>query len=306
MILRSRLLGVEDANLGLTDSATLAGQYHDPANLNARIALHERFSTNRVGLSRWLFPQMDLPPRARILELGCGVGIFWTKNLDRLPPNWRVVLTDASLGMVQEAACRLAASKSTFTVAAVDAQALPFAAESFDAVLAHFMLYHVPDRRRALAEVARVLRPDGVLYAATNGPRHMREAKDLAVQAGLLGRDAVDAGDAAGFSLEDGEMRLTPWFADIELKRYPDALVVTEAEPLLAYLLSGWDVQAVLDRLDPDEADRRVGTLRLLVKEQLAFSEEIRLTKDSGVFIARHPLRPGGVGGRHGAAHERL
>jgi hypothetical protein len=95
MIPRSRLLGAGDASMGSTDSTTMVGQYRNPANLNARIALHERCSTNRLGLSRWLFTQMDLPPRARILELGCGVGLFWTKNLDRLPPNWRVVLTDA-------------------------------------------------------------------------------------------------------------------------------------------------------------------------------------------------------------------
>ena len=282
----------EDANLGSTDSTTVAGQYHHPANLDARIALHERFSTNRVGLSRWLFTQMTVPPRARILELGCGVGIFWIKNLDRLSPDWRVILTDASLGMVREAARRLAASRHPFAFATVDAQALPFAPKSFDAVLAHFMLYHVPDRRRALAEVARVLRPDGVFYAATNGPQHMREAKDFAAKAGLLEPDAFDAGDAAGFSLEDGAMQMAPWFADITLRRYEDTLVVTDAEPLLAYLLSGWDVQAVLAGLGPDEADRRVGTLRMLVEEEIASSGRIRITKDSGVFTAR---RVGGV-----------
>ena len=205
--------------MGSTERAAVAGQYRDPANLNARIALHERCSTNRVGLSRWLFTQMDLPPRARVLELGCGVGILWTENLDRLHPDWRVILTDASLGMVGEAARRLAASRHPFTFAAVDAQTLPFADGSFNVVLAHFMLYHVPDRSRALAEIARVLRPDGALYAATNGPQHMREANDLAVQAGLLEPDAVTAGDAAGFSLEDGGMQLATWFADIELRR---------------------------------------------------------------------------------------
>ena len=273
--------------MGLTERATVARQYRDQANLNARIALHERFSTNRVGLSRWLFAQMDLPSRARLLELGCGVGLFWTKNLDRLPPDWQVIRSDASPGMVREAARRLGASQHPFTFATLDAQALPFAGGSFDAVIAHFMLYHVPDRRCALAEVVRVLRPDGVLFAATNGPRHMREAKDLAVQAGLLERDAAASGDAAEFSLENGRMQLAPWFADVELRHYPDALVVTEAEPLLAYLLSGWDVQAVLDRLDPDEANHRVGTLRMLVEEQLAVSGELHLTKDSGVFIAR-------------------
>lgn len=68
------------------DRSSLHRQYGDPTNLNARIALPERFSTNRSDLHRWLFDQLDFPPRARVLELGCGPGTLWTKHLDRVPP----------------------------------------------------------------------------------------------------------------------------------------------------------------------------------------------------------------------------
>ena len=51
----------------------------------------------------------------------------------------------------------------------------PFDDGAFDVVIANHMLYHVPAPQRAVAEFARVLRPDGLLMAATNGPRHLRQ-----------------------------------------------------------------------------------------------------------------------------------
>src|SRR5215467_11677974 len=60
-------------------------QYRDDTNLNARAALHERFSVNPVGLQRWIFDLLDLPSRAEVLEVGCGPGHLWVANLDRIP-----------------------------------------------------------------------------------------------------------------------------------------------------------------------------------------------------------------------------
>lgn len=277
--------------MGLSDKATVTAQYRDSVHLSSRIALHDRFSTNLVGLPRWLFTQMDVPPRARILELGCGVGSLWIKNLDHMPPGWQALLTDASPGMVQEAAHVLASSNHAFAFTVADAQALPFPDGCFDAVLAHFMLYHVPDRDRALVEVSRVLRTDGVLYAATNGQQHMQEARELAVRADLLAPGALIAGDAAAFGLENGASQLARWFADIELRRYDDALVVTESGPLIAYLLSGWDMQETLAQLPQDEAAHRIKELKALIEAELASRGAIRITKDSGLFVAHRPRR---------------
>ncbi len=279
--------------MGLSDKAIVTAQYRDSANLTARIALHERFSTNLLGLPRWLFTQMDTQPRAHILELGCGTGSLWVKNLEHVHPGWQVLLTDASRGMVQEAAQTLTARIHSFGFAVADAQTLPFADECCDVVLAHFMLYHVPDRDRALAEVSRVLRTDGVLYAATNGQQHMREAREFAVRADLLAHDALIAGDAIEFGLENGDSQLARWFASIEVRRYVDALVVTESDPLVAYLLSGWDVQDALAQLPQDEAARRVERLHVLIEEELAARGAIRITKDSGLFVAHRPQRVG-------------
>lgn len=49
----------------------------------------------------------------------------------------------------------------------IDIQNIPYEDNSFDLVIANMMLYHVPDLPRALAEVGRVLKPEGKLYTAT-------------------------------------------------------------------------------------------------------------------------------------------
>ena len=60
-----------------------------------------------------------------------------------------------------------------------DAQELPFPDDAFDVVVANHMLYHVPEPARAAAEIGRVLRPDGLLLAATNGPDHLDVIADI-------------------------------------------------------------------------------------------------------------------------------
>ncbi len=52
-------------------------QYRDASNLNARLEIHRRFSTNSYGWFAWVFDTLEtLPKQARVLELGCGPGIY--------------------------------------------------------------------------------------------------------------------------------------------------------------------------------------------------------------------------------------
>ena len=81
----------------------LTRQYQNASNLEARIALHARFSTNTYGYYSWIFDHLDLLPHSRILELGCGTGRLWLENVHRMPEGWDVTLSDFSPGMVQEA-----------------------------------------------------------------------------------------------------------------------------------------------------------------------------------------------------------
>jgi SAM-dependent methyltransferase len=131
----------------------------------------------------------------------------------------------------------------TFTFQQADAQELPFETETFDAVIANHMLYHVPDRARAFAEIRRVLKPGGQLYAATNGKRHMMELWQL-LEPYIPNCYAHALAVAEGFLMENGAAQLeTAGFVSREDSRvawhnYPTGLAVTDVEPLIAYIQS--------------------------------------------------------------------
>ncbi len=250
-------------------------QYRESGNLDARVALHQQFSTNAYGWFRWVFDQLSLPPGGAVLELGCGPAYLWQGNADRTPAGWTIVLSDASTGMVRAARQSLGTAHGHFRCAVVDAQAIPFPGACFDAVIANHMLYHVPDKGRALAEIRRVLVPGGCLYASTVGQGHMRELDEM-LNAAQPGLRPPSTGAAASFLLENGEAQLAPWFPSVQLVRYEDDLLVDAPEALVAYARSMPGVPA-----HPEALDR----FSRLVTREIATHGAIRITKDSGLFI---------------------
>ncbi len=263
-------------------------QYRDASNLNARIALHRRFSTNSYPFTRWEFdhyvdraPAMyePLPEHARVLELGAGPATLWRENLTRVPSGWSITLTDLSPGMLTEARQNLGNAAARFNFREVDAQALPFEDAAFDAVIANHMLYHVPDRARALSEIARVLQPGGRLFAATNGSANMAGSTELRR---LYDTDElIEEGkriNSLSFNLENGLEQLESHFSEVNISRYADSLIVDEAEPLVAYIRSGSPTLH-----DPEKATAFTERIR---DEMVRRGGVIEIQKDVGVFIA--------------------
>ena len=211
----------------LADRQFVADQYRTAKNLNARITLHQRFSTNKYGWQRWIFDQFRFPPQARLLELACGTGDLWLENAGRIPAGWQITLSDLSPGMVQKTRQALEPGWRPFRFKVIDAQAIPFDDGSLDGVVANHMLYHVPDRDRALSEVRRVLKPGGRFYTSTIGGAHLREIGDLVARfdpgLSMWGERPTDA-----FTLENGAAQLERWFGEVRLARYEDGLLVTE------------------------------------------------------------------------------
>lgn len=256
-------------------------QYRDASNLNARAALHARFGTSRYPWFRWVFDAIRSVALAdaNILEVGAGPGGLWRENTDRLPAGWRLMLTDLSEGMVREQQTSLA--QPAFTCQVADVEALPFADASYDVVVANHMLYHVPDRPRALSELRRVLRPGGSIVAATNGEGNLRELDELVYA--FAPDDAARRWKSAfrlPFTLENGAEQLRPFFQAIETLRYEDSLDVTEAEPLVAYIRS---IDTPEFREPGVEEALRARAEALLQQHSGVF----HVTKDVGLFLGR-------------------
>ncbi len=59
-------------------------QYKDSSNYNARLQLYQKFKTNNFDLQKWFFDNFDAQANAKIIELGCGTGLLWKKNIKRV------------------------------------------------------------------------------------------------------------------------------------------------------------------------------------------------------------------------------
>ena len=258
-------------------------QYKTPANLNARANLHARYSTNPMGWLPWVFGRIreQLPEKARILEAGCGPGSLWVENRDNVPAGWSLTLTDFSEGMA--AAAREATAQAGLDAQCLraDVQELPFDGDTFDAVIANHMLYHVPDIGRGLREIKRVLKPGGMLFAATNGDGHMGELYDLcrAYSPGItIKQDQL----TERFRLERGQEILARYFHTVARIDYMCDLRVDEAGPIVEYVSSmagmGMGIEPIVRERDQFQA-----FLAALIQER----EAIRISKSVGVLIAR-------------------
>ncbi|HET6548296.1 MAG TPA: methyltransferase domain-containing protein [Solirubrobacter sp.] len=139
-------------------------------------------------------------PYARSLEIGAGTGYF-SLNLLQLGIVGEATCTDISPGMLATLERNAAELGLEVETAACDAAELPFDDESFDLVLGHAVLHHLPDLDRCFAEFARVLRPGGTLFFAgepsRSGDRIARVPKQAALRLSPAWRRAVGARPAA-------------------------------------------------------------------------------------------------------------
>lgn len=287
---------------------SLNTQYKNSGNISARIDLHKNYSINRKGWFPWLFEEIGFNKyiesreadskkktgrsseknnKITVLEIGCGNGALWRENLKKIPEDMHVILSDVSLGMVNDAenSLKKAAGKSAklnallennFEFMEFDANTIPFEDESVDIVIANHMLFYFDRPEKVIGEIKRVLKKGGFLFASTYGSSHMKEITDLVKE--FDERIALAAKDLyLIFGLDNGEKILKKYFTNTKKNTYDDYLLVDKPEPLLKYIMSCHGNQR---RYIPDK-----------YKEFKAFVEKktkkgFKITKESGYFKA--------------------
>lgn len=258
------------------------GQYANASRFNARIQLHARCASNQYPWPLWVFDQLEKRPGMKILELGCGTGLLWQVNGTRIPADWQITVSDFSEGMLAEARKNLQAVRAALDFAVLDAQSIPYPDQSFDAVIANHLLYHLPDLNRALAEMARVLKSGGSFYASTIGMRNMLEMKELVRE--FTGNDnyqAVLGMVESNFSLDNGAAHLGPHFPAVRIARYENSLVINDPELLTEYILSCNDLRPGVVVLEPARAEAFKQYAAGLIQAR----GPLRITTESGMFI---------------------
>lgn len=219
-----------------TMEETLKDQYRNAANISARIRLHRDYSMNKQGWYPWLMEQIDIKQNMQILEVGCGNGQLWLDNLDRLPASIHAILSDSSEGMVEEVQNKFSRDER-FVCRTFSLEDIPYADHSFDLVIANHVLFYCHDLDRGLSEIRRVLKKNGRLACTTYSHLHMKEITELVQSFDssiVLSRENL----YENFGLENGVCILKKHFANVIEKRYEDAIVIDDPQPLISYILS--------------------------------------------------------------------
>lgn len=258
------------------EETNIIEQYKNAKNLNDRISLHEKYSTNSQGWFNWLFEKIDFSKVNRLLELGCGNGKLWQENNINLR-NREIFLSDISEGMVEEVRNKLG---SDFNCIVVDAEKIPFKDAYFDSIIANHVLFYLNDLNQGLKEIRRVLKSNGVLYCSTYGSKHMKEITDI-VQSfdsriNLSNHSLYDV-----FGLENGESILKEYFTSVQRMDYQDSLEITESKPLIDYIMSCHGNQNEI--LGP-----KLNEFKEYIEELLVNNGKIIVTKQAGLFICEN------------------
>jgi SAM-dependent methyltransferase len=208
----------------------------------------------------------DVPRFGRSLEIGAGTGYF-SLNLLQAGVISEAVCTDIAPGMLralEENAERLGLDVDT---AVCDGEDLPFDDASFDLVLGHAVLHHLPDLDRAFGEFHRVLRPGGTVVFAgepsLRGDRLAAVPKRAAVRLAPLWRRAMRAGPAVHGHDDGGEDNhrlealvdvhaFVPETLESAARRTGFTAVAVRGEELLANWF-GWLNRGLEATADPDE-----------------------------------------------------
>lgn len=119
------------------------------------------------SVRRRIVADLHLQPGERVLDVGCGPGMWMPLFAQHVVPGGRVEGVDASTDLVRRASRTTAegAHAALTGVAQGDFTALPFATDTFDVTFTANCLAYAPDRLRVLAEQRRVTRPGGRVVA---------------------------------------------------------------------------------------------------------------------------------------------
>jgi ubiquinone/menaquinone biosynthesis C-methylase UbiE len=216
---------------------------NDPRFVDRQYATAERLQTRRAvwGPDESGLTPQDVAVRAvaeirpdRALEVGCGTGEL-AERMSR-ESGAEVVALDRSPAMVEQTAARGVLAMLGHV------QQLPFPSASFDCAVAAWMLYHVADLHRGLAELARVLRPSGRLVAVTNSSHGLSELYELC---GMPRR-------ATTFSRENGREALERHFRQVRQTDLRTRAIFPDRAAAVRYLetLERGDAAVALPQFD--------------------------------------------------------
>ncbi len=260
----------------LEDEKELQQQYLDLTKLDASIRLQDRFSSNEHGWYEWTFKKFKLKNKCKVLEIGCGNGALWLKNIENINDNVKVTLTEVSEDTINDAKRTLGRCSNKFTFQVTDPNNIGFEDGTFDVVIANHILFYMKDLDKVLGEIKRVLKPKGRFYCSTIDSKYMSELEEL-IQGFNNSIKISEEKLSSKFGLHNGKDILSKYFEGVKKYPYEDKLVINDTKGILEYVYSlpGNIIEIV---------DNKKKEFEKYISTEINRNKEFYITNNQGLF----------------------
>lgn len=262
-------------------------QYQETTNdLLTRIDIHTKYGGRDID--QWMLEALQVKPRSRILDVGCGAGkqcFVFHKSLDGM---CKITGGDVNVALLAQARAENAKIGSPITFTELDFnQRFAFDDNQFDLASCCFAIYYARDIPFTIGEMHRVIRPGGRLF--TSGP--MPDNKKLFYD---VIRDATNnkpIPPMPGSSRYASEIlaAIQAAFARVEVHIFENPLTFHEVEPFLAYTRASLNEDRKIWGSFFDEKDTFESVMDRIGKvaaRRLAQDGELVMTKVVGGIVA--------------------
>jgi SAM-dependent methyltransferase len=276
----------------------LREEYQTIDNWLVRARIHEQYTHPKKSFVDWVLKLYPWKGNERVLDVGCGPGRYY-KHIAKKMPDVTYIGLDYSPAM-------MAKHRATGHLTRGNIEQLPFEDNTFDVVMANHMLYLAPDVEGAVLELRRVLKPDGVLFAATTSITSTPQFRELFRRAILLvsppGRSrevTIPETMHRRFSLENGSRILSRHFYAVVRHDLPSSFIFNDVEPIMEYLEATravrepqlpegvtWDKVMVIMR---EQITNLIMSLNVLVVDKL--TGVLMATNNGGFIVPFNEIR---------------
>lgn len=224
-------------------------QYKSSKYLEARIKIHQ-FTKNKIGFHEWIFNQYDLSEfkkenkEIKILDVGCGTGVFWKKNLNNFNQlKLDITFTDATSAMIEKEKTNTEDLKAKKTFEIADVDNLDKYKGQFDIVFCHNVLYHADDKDNSIKNLKECLNEDPKSFCSitTNSEKHMLNVYEIGRK---LDKNFPTDRIIDSFTEEIAD-EMIPKHFKFEKKIEEEELRVTDWEILMGFVASGVEPRGI-------------------------------------------------------------
>ena len=223
-------------------------QYSTTKYLEARIKIHQ-FTKNKFSFHEWIFDNFDMDALSKkgtikVLDVGCGTGVFWKKNLNKLNQfNLDTTFTDYTEAMVEKEKINTVDVKGKKAYEIADIENLQKYYGKFDLVMCHNVVYHAHDKDKALDNLQKCLNddPNSFCSITTNSEKHMLNVYEIGRK---LDKNFPTDRIIDSFTEEVAD-KLIPNHFKMEKKVEEEELQVTDWEILMGFVASGVEPRGI-------------------------------------------------------------